>query len=194
MPESATLSERLCGLLFLEGAPLPYKKLAQQLGCDLKDIQTAFDILSNKLQGTGLQLVRTETEAGLALSPQAQTSAEQVRLKEMGKEIGDAGLEVLAIVLYKGESTRAQIDYIRGVNTASTVRLLLSRGLLERTGNPSDGREYFYRPTAQLLAHLGITDRKTLPDYATISQELAAFAGSQGKTEDTTFGPDNAAS
>ena len=95
--------------------------------------------------------------------------------KELSREIGEAGLEVLAIVLYRGPSTRSQIDYIRGVNTSSTVRTLLARGLIERASNPNDSREYLYRPTTELLAHLGVSGVTDLPDCATISSELAAF-------------------
>ena len=60
---------------------------------------------------TGLVLILTETEAAFALSSDAQTAAEKAHQKELGKDIGDAGLEVLAIVLYRGASTRAHIDY-----------------------------------------------------------------------------------
>ena len=97
------------------------------------------------------------------------------RVTEFLNEIGEAGLEVLAIVLYRGASTRAQIDYIRGVNTASTLRNLLSRGLLERAGNPEDAREYLYRPTVELLAHLGVRNNKELPSHEEIAAELGAF-------------------
>jgi chromosome segregation and condensation protein ScpB len=51
----------------------------------------------------------------------------------------------------------------------------MSRGLVERTGNPDDAREYVYRPTVELLSHLGVTKAPDLPEYATIAAELAAF-------------------
>ena len=106
--------------------------------------------------------------------------------EEYERDIGDAGLEVLAVLLYEGPSTRAMIDYIRGVNSSSTLRNLLLRGLVERSGNPEDGREYLYRPTTDLLAHLGSPTRESLPEYATISRELAAFKATQqhGTTAD----------
>ena len=171
----SSLARRASGLLFLEGGAMPLKRLAQQLECTVEDLSLALDILATSMTPTGLVLVRTDTEAAFALSPEAQTSAEKAREKELGRDIGDAGLEVLAVVLYRGPSTRAHIDYIRGVNTSTTIRNLVSRGLLERTGNPSDGREYLYRPTTELLAKLGITKTEGLPDYGTIFRELAAF-------------------
>ena len=111
----------------------------------------------------------------VVVSPATSEEIKTAYELELGREIGDAGLEVLAIVLYRGPSTRAQVDYIRGVNTSSTMRTLLTRGLIERTGNPEDGREFLYRPTVELLAHLGVRKVTELPDYAKISNELAAF-------------------
>jgi chromosome segregation and condensation protein ScpB len=55
------------------------------------------------------------------------------------------------------------------------MRNLLSRGLVERVGNPLDGREYIYRPTTELLAHLGVGENKELPDFEKISAELKGF-------------------
>lgn len=95
--------------------------------------------------------------------------------RETDRDIGDAGLEILGILLYRGPSTRSQIDYIRGVNSSSTLRNLLARGLVERAGNPEDAREFLYRPTVECMAHLGVRSKEELPEYATIAHELAAF-------------------
>jgi len=169
------LHTRVQALLFAEGGSVSRKKLGIQLGCKEKELSDAFAALSERLAGSGISLITTETEASLAVAPEASPIVQKIFERELGHEIGEAGLEVLAIVLYRGASTRAQIDYIRGVNTASTLRNLLSRGLLERAGNPEDAREYLYRPTVELLAHLGVRDNKELPSHAEITAELGAF-------------------
>lgn len=149
-------------------------RLAQLANISPEDLETALNELSENLKG-GLSLVRTETEAALVISGVASDAVKDAYKKELGNEIGEAGLEVLAILLYRGASTRAQIDYVRGVNTATTVRNLLARGLIERAGNPLDGREYIYRPTVELLAHLGIENAEKLPEYDTIVKEIKSF-------------------
>lgn len=153
------------------------KKIAHQLGCVPEELAQALGELRARLTG-GIALIETETECVLAIAPGAVESVRAAQESELGKDIGDAGLEVLSIILYRGPSTRAEVDYIRGVNTSSTIRNLLARGLLERTGNPADGREFLYRPTVELLAHLGVDTAQKLPEYARISAELAAFATS----------------
>ena len=180
---TSDLSARAEAFLFSEGGSLTLKKLAQLLEVKESQLQVAFTELSTKLQGRGLSLILTETEASLAVAPEAGEAVQSAYERELGKEIGEAGLEVLAIVLYRGASTRARIDYIRGVNTSSTMRTLLARGLLERTGNPEDGREYLYRPTVELLAHLGVRTVAELPDHSAIQAELAAFEATQASSQ-----------
>ncbi len=98
---------------------------------------------------------------------------------------------MLAIILYKGPSTRAQIDYIRGVNTSSTIRTLAARGLVERIPNPNDAREYLYRATSELIAYLGVTEATNLPDYGKITSELAAFEAQQKSPFDNIHAPES---
>jgi segregation and condensation protein B len=179
MNESLSLSHKVEALLFSEGGPLSYKKLMQLLDCSEDKLREALAELEKSKEGSGIALVKTATEAALTIAPQAAETIEKAFEKEIGREIGDAGLEVLAIILYRGPSTRSQIDYIRGVNTSSTIRTLAARGLLERIPNPSDAREYLYRPTSELLAYLGVTDVTNLPDYGKITSELAAFEAQQ---------------
>lgn len=176
---SPSLADRAEALLFAEGGPLGKKKLASQLGCTPEELATALTELSQRYTKGGLALVVSDTEAALAVSAAALETVRTAQEAELGSTIGDAGLEVIAILLYRGPSTRAHIDYIRGVNTSSTIRNLLARGLIERAGNPEDGREYLYRPTTELLAHLGVRSAQELPDYAKIAGELASFERTQ---------------
>ncbi len=180
-----TLALQAHALLFAEGGALTFKNLAKTLGCEERDLKIALDSLADRLEGSGLVLVRSETEAVLAIAAGAKETVLKKATEEYERDIGDAGLEVLAILLYGGPSTRATIDYIRGVNSSSSIRNLLIRGLVERSGNPEDGREFIYRPTTDLLANLGVAEKTKLPEYGTISAELAAFKLNEHESGDT---------
>jgi segregation and condensation protein B len=179
--DMADLHKQIQALLFSEGGPLTYKSLAKSLGASEADIKVSLETLVQKMEGTGLGVVRSDTEASLVVVPEAREAVVKEVKEDEARNIGEAGLEILAILLYEGPSTRAQIDYVRGVNSSSTIRTLLTRGLVERSGNPEDGREYIYRATGDLLAHLGAGSREDLPEYGTIAPELAAFKA--GHTE-----------
>lgn len=177
-------TKELAGLieafLFSEGEPMSLSELKRILQCTDAELASAIEELSNR-QGAGISIVRTDREVALAVSPSCAPAVREEIENEHSREIGDAGLEVLAILLYRGPSTRSQIDYIRGVNTSTTLRTLLSRGLVLRAENPNDSREYLYRPTTELLAHLGVTNIKDLPDYDKIFRELSAFEQTSGQ-------------
>jgi segregation and condensation protein B len=173
------IAARAEAFLLAEGGALSIRKLSQLLGSDEATTHTALQEISQTLEGTGITLVQTDSEASLSTAPSMSETLRKAFEETLSREIGNAALEVIAIVLYRGASTRARIDYIRGVNTSSTIRLLLSRGLLERIQNPEDSREYLYRPTTDLLAHLGVSSASALPEYATIRTELENFEKSQ---------------
>ena len=163
--------------LFVEGGALSWKRLGTLLGTKDAETKEVVKELSAALEGSGLCIVKTEREVALATAPATSEAITKVFEEQLQRDIGEAGLEVLATVLYRGPSRRSEIDYIRGVNTASTIRTLLARGLIERTA--LDGREYIYQPTPELLAHLGIKRLEELPDYDTIRAELGAFEESK---------------
>ncbi|MCR4325655.1 MAG: SMC-Scp complex subunit ScpB [Patescibacteria group bacterium] len=177
------LSRRAEAFLFIEGGAITLSRLGTLLKADKDATRLALRELSERLQGRGLALIVTDTQASLSVSADTSRDVENAYKQELGRDIGDAGLEVLAIVLYRGASTRAQIDYIRGVNTSSTIRNLLGRGLLERAGNPNDAREYLYRPTPELLAYFGVERTEMLPEYAAITEELSAFENNRLEEE-----------
>jgi len=172
---SEELAKRAQAFLFAEGGEMPHRKLASLLNCKESELRDVLKTLSERLNGSGIALIQTETAACLAVSEEASGIVQEAIKRELDRDIGEAGLETLSIVLYMGPSTRARIDYLRGVNSASTLRNLLARGLIERTENPEDAREYLYRPTVELLAHLGVRSAKELSNYDTIVPELAAF-------------------
>jgi segregation and condensation protein B len=183
MPEPrSSLAGLIEAFLYAEGGSLSIKRLVQLTETNEAAVHAALNELAQARTGSGLTIVQTDTEATLAVAPKESDALRSNYEKELGREIGDAGLEVLAIVLYRGPSTRAQIDYIRGVNTSSTIRTLLARGLITRAGNPLDGREYIYRPTVELLAHIGAPTVQELPEYGTISSELKAFEETERET------------
>ena len=170
-----SLAKKIEALLFSEGEPQSIKRLANILEVGTADIESALQHLAASLNGRGIAIIKTETEVGLAVSPTESEEISALHAKELEKDIGDAGLEVLAILLYRGPSTRADIDYIRGVNSSFTIRAMLARSLIERIKNPNDSREFVYRPTVELLAHLGVKEGSELPDRDTIGAELAEF-------------------
>ncbi|HRH30818.1 MAG TPA: SMC-Scp complex subunit ScpB, partial [Candidatus Paceibacterota bacterium] len=70
--------------------------------------------------------------------------------------------------LYFPGVTRAQLDFIRGVNTSFILRNLEIRGLIKKAGK---GR-VVYEPTVETLAHLGVSRVEELPKFEEVNNNL----------------------
>lgn len=157
-------------LLFAAAEPLSFTQLTKALSVTNEELKEALEKLRANLTG-GIRLLTTDEGAVLVTAPEAAELLESFFSIE-GKDIGPAGVEVAALILYEGPCTKAHIDYVRGVNSTSTLRGLMQRGLITRTQHAG---QTLYSPTVDLLMHLGIRDKTELPQYETITKSLAHF-------------------
>ncbi len=157
-------------LLFAAGEPLEITRISTLLECTSIRTQELLHELEARLVH-GTRLLITDTTAALLTAPEAAPVLEKLFSIE-GRDIGPAGLEVLTLIAYEGPLTKVHIDHVRGVNSSSTLRALMQRGLIERT---KSGKENVYGPTIELLAHLGITRVDQLPDFEKLTHELSQY-------------------
>ncbi len=170
------LENQLEALLFWKGEPLALKKIEAALGASTEELEAALSALDESLAKRGLKVIRNGNDVEMRTSPEASALIEKLTKEELYRDLGKAGLETLSIILYKSPVKRAEIDYIRGVNSSFIIRNLLIRGLIERIAEKeATGRGYSYKPSIDLLAHLGIAKLGDLPEYETVKAELAAF-------------------
>ncbi|HEX8947211.1 MAG TPA: SMC-Scp complex subunit ScpB [Candidatus Paceibacterota bacterium] len=159
-------------LLFASGEAMEKSRIAKLLEVSDADLALALGTLREALAGRGLALVETESTVELRTAPGAAELVKKLREAELARDLGKAGLEALAIILYRGSATRGEIDWVRGVNSSATVRSLLLRGLIEGREDPADRRRMRYHATTDALAHLGISRVEDLPHFAEFAREL----------------------
>jgi segregation and condensation protein B len=177
------VAQQVEALLFAEGGPIAKKELVKLVGVSPEELERAIGALARP--GRGIVVVDDGKEVELRTAPQVAGKIEELRKEELSREVGRAGLEVLAAILYRGPLTRAEIDFIRGVNSSQTLRTLLIRGLLRKIENPRDERSFLYEPTTELLGHLGLATVTDLPDYAQVTQKLAELEASYREKQAT---------
>jgi segregation and condensation protein B len=165
------------GLLFYKSQPLAKQVLAERFSLSDEELADALAVLRERLRLGAMRLVETDTDVQLMTAPELSPLIESVRRDEWRGDIGKAGAETLAIILYRGPLPRAEIDRIRGVNSSFILRSLLARGLVERRERAERG--FVFAATPALLAHLGITHRHELPDFAAVMNALDAFKPSE---------------
>ncbi|MEK9160647.1 MAG: SMC-Scp complex subunit ScpB [Patescibacteria group bacterium] len=170
-------------VLFASGEAMPKKRLASLLGISADQLQAAADRLRETLTERGLALIETGGELDLRTSSEAADIVKKLRESELSRDLGKAGLETLALVLYKNGATRGEIDWVRGVNSSTALRSLLLRGLIRRTEDPTDRRRARYEVTSEALAHLSAERLSDLPRYEEFSAALTREASAQAAEE-----------
>ena len=167
MDTDKDLVARLEALLFVYGDALAVKKAASVLGVSMDAVAAAAATLRTMLQERGSGLTLFEHDASLQLVTRTEYAGllQEVLKAELHESLTPASLETLAIIAYAGPIARAEIDYIRGVNSSYTVRALALRGLVERENDERRANVYLYRPSSELLRHIGVTRVSELPDY-----------------------------
>lgn len=171
-----TLAAQLEAILFFKAEPLTVQELATVLEKTSEEVNAALTELDEQLSGRGVVLVRNGDEVMLETAPEAAELVKALVKESLSRELGKAGLEVLSLVLYRGPVSKHDIDYVRGVNSSFILRNLMVRGLVERVEAAGKQRGFLYKPTFDLLSHLGIKTVHDLPEYDEVQAELGKVA------------------
>ncbi len=156
-------------LLFSASGPLEKKRLAALLGTRPERLKEALGALRHELAGRGIRLVETADEVELRSAPEEAEMVKKLRESELSRDLGRAGLETLAVIAYRNGVTRGEVDWVRGVNSSTSLRSLLLRGLIEGREDEADRRRTRYRLTTEALGYLGVSRAEELPRFAELS-------------------------
>ncbi len=167
-----SLEIKLEAILFWKGEPVKKGNLAELAGATVADIDATLVTLEKNLQGRGVQLIFTEDSVMLGTAAVVGPLIERLVKEDLIQDLGKAGLETLAIILYRGPVSRRDVEYIRGVNCSYIIRNLLIRGLVERVEKKGE-RGAVYQPTVALLGYLGVSRVQDLPEYNKVQEEIA---------------------
>lgn len=170
----SNLETQIESVLLFKNEPITLAELSKLLNVPRENLQLSISNLQKEYSNRGIVIVTDGESISLGTSPENSELIEKIQKDELSRELGRAGLETLAIVLYRGPVSRREIDHIRGVNSGFILRSLLIRGLVERTDVAGE-RSYSYKPTLKLLEHLGVTRREDLPEYGNVFKKVEEF-------------------
>lgn len=164
-------------LLFVHGEPLSYNKIASVLGVEKDAVDGLIGDLRARLEQDerGLQIISDREKVQLATKPEFNTIVETFVKEEITEDLTPASLEALSIIAYLGPISRAKLEYLRGVNSIVILRSLTIRGLVERYPDPEHPATFLYRPTFDLIKHLGVKGKEDLPQYEKFQELLKVF-------------------
>ena len=181
MEESEKKLASLEALLFIHGEPIEVGKLSKILGLSPGEGENLLSELKKNLEEgkRGLRLISDSERVQLVTKPEFSKIIENFIKDELSEDLTPASLETLSIICYLGPISRSRIEYLRGVNSMFTLRSLMLRGLAARFPDPKRANAYLYKPSFELLKHLGLGGVRDLPDYERFSEIAKKFETKQ---------------
>lgn len=160
-PARDELARAVEATLFAAEQPMSAEMISTHLGG--ADVHGALAALQRVYADRGVHLVergrRWHFETAPDLAHLLRREREEVR------RLSRAATEVLTIVAYHEPVSRAEIEAIRGVQTAKgTLDVLMEAGWVRVVGRREvPGRPVIYATTPDFLAHFGLASLKELP-------------------------------
>lgn len=147
--------------LFAATGPMSVEAISTHLGG--ADVRAALAELAAAYEGRGVNLVERGGRWHFQTAPDMAHLLRRER--EDVRRLSRAATEVLAIVAYHEPVSRAEIESIRGVQTAKgTLDTLMEAGWVRIAGRREvPGRPVIYATTPEFLAHFGLQSRRDLP-------------------------------
>lgn len=168
-------------LIFAADGPLRSERVAEVLGLERAQITPLLREMLADSAGEGRGFILCEVAEGYQFRTRPELG-EWVR--RMGKSrpfrFSRAALETLAIIAYRQPVTRAEIEYLRGVDSGAVVKTLLEKRLVRILGKKEiAGRPMIYGTSRDFLEFFGLRDLRDLPTLRDFS-ELVPDAAEEG--------------
>jgi segregation and condensation protein B len=167
-------------LLLVSEQPLSLEKAGQVLGGIPKaSVRDAIRILQAKYPPDSSGILVEEVAKGVQLrtNPANQEYVRQL-FDIKPPRFSRAALETLSIVAYKQPVTRLEIEQIRGVDCAGSIKTLMERRLVKVVGKKDViGRPFLFGTSREFLEIFGLASLSDLPSMRDIEDFLAAATG-----------------
>lgn len=196
--EETELRSVLEALLFASDRSLSAEELKEAFDREVSvpDIKGALSALAKDYESEGRGFQLKEIAGGYQILTHERLASYVKRFYQSRekKKLSPASLETLSVVAYKQPVTKADIEFIRGVNVDGPMRTLLEKNLIKIAGRKEvPGRPILYGTTKEFLSHFGLNSIKELPplseftekdiDQDLLPPQMRAIAQSQAVAE-----------
>lgn len=154
-------------VLFVADGALSTRKIAQLATlANAKEAKELIDQLNDALAASqsAFHIKRVATGYRMMTHPQFSFWLNKLHQRQAALKLSPPAMETLAIVVYRQPITRADIESVRGVQSAEMLKQLMDRGLV-RIGGKDDslGRPFLYETTRKFLEIFGLKNLEDLP-------------------------------
>ena len=162
-------------LLFVSEAPLTLDRICSILEeYDRSEIKSAMAELALDYGCGGRGICLIEVAGGWQLRSRPENADFLRRLnRSRSYRFSQSSLETLAIIAYRQPITRAEVEYLRGVDSGAVLKTLLEKKLIRILGKKDmPGRPLIYGTSREFLEVFNLKDLSGLPSLKEV-QELS---------------------
>lgn len=166
-------------VLMVIDEPATVDQLAQAVSAPSPEVRAVLRELAADYDGLGggprrgFQLREIAGGWRIYSRPEHSSVVERFMVDGGTAKLSQAALETLAVVAYLQPATRSRVAGIRGVNSDSVMRTLVTRGLIAEVGQDPVTSATLYATTGYLLELLGIDSLDELPKLSPLLPGLA---------------------
>lgn len=167
-------------LLLVSERPLSFDRIGQLLGgLERSEVRKIVAILKAKYSPESSGILVEEVAKGLQLRTHPANQEHVRKLFETRPpRFTRPSLETLAVVAYRQPVTRLEIERIRGVDCAASLKTLMDRRLVKVVGKKDvPGRPFLFGTTRGFLEVFGLDALSDLPSMRDIEDFLATATG-----------------
>jgi segregation and condensation protein B len=189
MEQTWELKPKIEALLVATNRPVAIQALARCLEVSEKEVDAALHEFESDLLGAdrGIQVRRRPHGVRIETKPQYAGLIGRLLPERKAKPMSSQALETLAIIALKQPVPLADINAIRGIESAGTVQTLSNRKLIARTARLGPRREKIWRTTQLFLDTFGLASLDELYKEGRMEQVFASvYSGELGREENAT--------
>ena len=152
----------------------------------MKDLERALKTLVRVYQerGGGFTLVYLKKLGYQFQTVKAAGNLMENLFASRPRPLSRAALETLAVVAYRQPVTRADIEFIRGVDSGSILKNLLDREIVACVGRKEDaGRPMIFGTTQEFLRIFGLDSLEALPPLSSFQPSSELIKGAKEKLD-----------
>ena len=164
-----TTAHKIIHYLLYTGDSAQVANIAEFLGIEKEEISNSLNEVRALLSPLALELIQHKETLAISIDKATAKKFHTQENKELVKPLSDNALQTLAVIIYKNGASKAEIDFVRGVDSSRSLKTLILRGLIERENLKN---KKVYSATLDTLTYMNIDMLEKLPNFESINANL----------------------
>lgn len=155
-------------LMYL-GDSASVSQVAEFLGIEKSELEKELSNVREMLSTLKLELIEHKETLAISVDKASAKKFHKQENKDLVKPLSESALQTLSVIIYKNGASKAEIDFVRGVDSGRSIKTLLLRGLIERENIKN---KKVYSATLDTLTYMGVDNLEQSPNFETINSQL----------------------